>query len=278
MCFDSSVLVEINSKQIQFHNEPGRKVTESCFNDLIAVVWEVDLAPTIDPSAEIPTCFTSTCRQVTRTVADAMQNSIRSLSRAWSVFPWRVQFCVFLEQHKGNMKSEICEEFTVDLWTKFLELSSNGSVKWWTLCIRNNKESTGVMMPFELRGTALKPIKESHWKMLVNVWPWIIKVQTTAWMTYNKLLCWRLIYYRRFEELCKSKKPCALILVQVPTNPTLSTPELAIIFPNATWYSISALDLLTLGKFDNREHFHYQRDHLHLSHFCKPNLMYLVCC
>lgn len=28
--------------------------------------------------------------------------------------------------------------------------------------IRNNKESTSVMMPFELRGTALKPIKESH--------------------------------------------------------------------------------------------------------------------
>jgi hypothetical protein len=44
----------INSKQIQvqLHNEPGRKVMESSFNDLIEVVWGSDLAPTIDPLAE----------------------------------------------------------------------------------------------------------------------------------------------------------------------------------------------------------------------------------
>lgn len=73
------------------------------------------------------------------------------------------------------------------------------------------------MMPFELRGNALKPIKESHWKVLVTVWPWIIiMVQTTAWMTYDKLLCWRLMYYRRFEELCKSRNLVLYSCTQIP--------------------------------------------------------------
>jgi hypothetical protein len=123
----------------------------------------------------------------------------------------------FCEQHKGKLESEIFEEFTVDLWTKFMDL--NRWVKWKTLRLYQKpqkKSQQSVMMPFELQGNALKPIKESHWKVLVTVWPWIIMVQTTAWMTYDKLLCWRLMYYRRFEELCKSRNLVLYSCTQIP--------------------------------------------------------------